>query len=201
MNEIGAFLEEKDVISTFEEAKYIKIFMKDKYAWRVKKVILINRTSGKRGINEIRSEYQKLLSEFEECKSIIVKKAFGIPYSTFYMEDFSIWELDGNPLDYLDEIVVKELEQEELEAREVEVGKKIKEGYYLIDLQELELTNPELSSKKAIIPYWEKEDTEKIEVRCCHVPPWLMDRENNGEMKLEIIQIGRNDYKVIINKK
>lgn len=200
MDEIAAFLEDKDIISTFEEAKYIKIFIKDQYVWKVKKIILINRTNDNRGINEIRLEYQNLLSEFVECKSIIVKKAFGIPYSVFYMEDFSIWELEGQPLDYLDKIVESELEQEELERKEVEIGKKIRDRYYLIDLQELELTNPELSSKKAIIPYLEKEEVEKIEVHCCHVPPWLVNKQNNGEIKLKINEIGRNNYTVIIEK-
>lgn len=90
MNEIGVFLSEKDNISSFEDAKYIKIFIKDKCTWEIRKVILINRTNGKRGINEIRLEYQNLIKEFGECKIIMVTKAFGIPYSVFYMEDFSV---------------------------------------------------------------------------------------------------------------
>ncbi|OPJ58029.1 Fe-only nitrogenase accessory AnfO family protein [Clostridium chromiireducens] len=200
MNEIGVFLDEKETISSFDGARYVKIFTKDKYLWKTKKVILINRTSSKKGINEIRQEYKNVLSEMENCKIIVVSKAFGIPYSVFYMEDFSIWELEGNPLDYLDEIIERELEQEELEKKEIEIAKKISEGYYFIDLQELELTNPEISSKKAIMPYLEKEDVKKIEVHCCHVPPWLISRKENGEISLQINEIKRNDYKVIVLK-
>jgi Fe-only nitrogenase accessory protein AnfO len=201
MNEIAVFLEEKDVISSFEDAKYIKIFTKEKYVWKVKKVILINRTSGQKGISEIRREYQNLIPEMNDCRIIVVSKAFGIPYSVFYMEDFSIWELEGNPFDFLDEIVSKEIEEEENAEKEVEVAKKIGEGHYLVDLQELELINPEISSKKAIIPYLEKEEVKKIEVLCCHVPPWLVDRKDKYNINLEIHEIKRNDYKVIIGKK
>lgn len=201
MNEIGVFLGEKDIISSFEEAKYIKIFVKDKYKWKVEKVILINRTNGERGINEIRSEYQNLAEEFGECKIIIVNKAFGIPYSVFYMKDFSVWEFEGNPLDYLDEIIEREMEQEELSNKKVEVAKQLGEGYYFIDLQELELTNPEISSKKAINPYLENDKVEKIEISCCHVPPWLVNKEKNGDINLQVNKIGRNDYKVTIYKK
>ncbi|EKQ52348.1 MULTISPECIES: Fe-only nitrogenase accessory AnfO family protein [unclassified Clostridium] len=200
MNEIAVFLEEKDIISSFEEAKYVKIFTKDKFVWKVKKVILINRTSGKKGINEIRKEYQNILPEMDDCKILVVTKAFGIPYSVFYMEDFSIWELEGNPYDFLDEIVAKELEEEENANKPVELAKKIKDGYYLVDLQELELTNPEISSKNAIIPYLEKEEVKKIEVLCCHVPPWIVERKDKYNIKLDIIEIKRNDYKVIIEK-
>ncbi|MFT8351537.1 Fe-only nitrogenase accessory AnfO family protein [Clostridium saccharoperbutylacetonicum] len=201
MNEIGVFLAEKDNISSFEDAKYIKIFIKDKGTWEIKKVILINRTNGKRGINEIRLEYQNLIKEFGECKIIMVNKAFGIPYSVFYMEDFSVWEFEGNPLKYLDEVMDGEIEQEELSNQQMDIAKKMKDGYYFIDLQELELTNPEISSKMAINPYLENDEVEKIEIRCCHVPPWLVNKENNGEIKLKVNEIGRNDYKVILCKK
>jgi hypothetical protein len=105
MYEIGVFLEEKDVISSFERAKYVKIFEKDKYEWKTKKVILINRSSDKKGISQIRQEYTYIAEQMEECKIIVTKKAFGIPYSVFYMADFSIWELEGSPLEHLDEII------------------------------------------------------------------------------------------------
>jgi Fe-only nitrogenase accessory protein AnfO len=201
MYEIGVFLEEKDVISSFEEAKYVKIFEKDKYTWKIKKVILINRLSGKKGINEIRQEYKSIAEQMDDCKIIIVKKAFGIPYSVFYMDDFSIWELEGNPLDFLDEVVQGEIEQEELENQEQEVGKKLGKGHYFVDLQELELTNPEISSKKAIIPYMKQEDVKKIDIHCCHVPPWLINERDSGNITMEIEEVKRNDFNVSITLK
>lgn len=200
MNNIAVFLEEKDIISSFEDAKYVKIFTKDNYLWKARKVILINRTSCSRGINEIRKEYQNLLEQIDDCKIVVVTKAFGIPYSVFYMEDFSVWELEGNPMDFLDEIIVSENEKEELDKQEVEIAKKIEEGYYFVDLQELELTNPEMTSKKAIIPYLQKEEVKKIEVSCCHVPPWLIAKKQKGEFTLEVNEVSRNNYKVIIKK-
>ncbi len=200
MEEIGVFLNEKELISSFEEARYVKIFAKEKYSWKTKKVILINRTGGEKGINDIRQEYKNVLNEMDDCKIIIVTKAFGIPYSVFYMEDFSVWELEGNPFDYFDEIIKKELIQEESENQEVEIAKKLEDGYYLIDLQELELINPEITSKKAIIPYLEKDDVKKIEVHCCHVPPWLIAKRDKGEILLSINEIKRNDYMVTVGK-
>lgn len=200
MNDIAVFLGEKNVISSFEDAKYVKIFAKDKYLWKVRKIILINRTSYSREISEIRKEYQSLLEQINDCKIVVVTKAVGIPYSVFYMEDFSVWELEGNPMDFLDEIIVSENEKEELDKQEVEVAKKIEEGYYFVDLQELELTNPEMTSKKAILPYLQKEEVKKIEVSCCHVPPWLIAKKQKGEFTLEVNEISRNNYKVIIKK-
>ncbi|NRZ37181.1 Fe-only nitrogenase accessory AnfO family protein [Clostridium beijerinckii] len=165
-----------------------------------KKTILINRAGGEKSINEIRQEYKNVINEMDDCKIIIVKKAFGIPYSVFYMGDFSVWELEGNPFDYFDEIIKNEMVQEENENKEVEIAKKLGDGYFMIDLQELELINPEITSKKAIIPYLEKEDVKKIEVRCCHVPPWLVAKMDKGEILLSINEIKRNDYMVTVQK-
>ena len=141
-----------------------------------------------------------LSRQMEECKIIIVTKAFGIPYSVFYAEDFSVWELAGNPLNFLDEIIMKEKDEEERDENQEEIAKKLGEGYFLIDLMELEILKPEMTSKKAIIPYLEKEEVKKIEIHCCHVPPWLEKEKDKGKITLKVDEIKRNEYNVIIEK-
>lgn len=198
MYEIGVFLEERDVISSFEEAKYVKIFEKVNNVWKAKKSIIIDRNKDANGISEIREEYRKLVDQMDECKIVVVNKAFGIPYSVFYLQDFSIWELEGAPLKYLDEIVKSEIEQETMEEQKEEIGHKIKEGHYFIDLLELEITNPEMSSKNAIIPYMKQEEVKKIDIHCCHVPPWLIKERDKGNIEMEIEEVKANDFNVSI---
>ena len=153
MNEIAVFLDEKNEISSFVEAKFVKIFIKEEDLWKVKKEILVERTSDGKGIKEVREEYLNLVKQINDCKIVIVTKAVGIPYSIFYLEDFSVWELEGNPLNFLDDIIIKEKEEAEREESQDEIAKELEEGHFLIDLMELELLKPELSSKKAIIPF------------------------------------------------
>ena len=66
---------------------------------------------------------------------------------------------------------------------------------------ELEISKPEISSKKAIIPYLEKAEVKKIEIHCCHVPPWLNKEEAKGQITLKVNEIKRNEFKVIVEKK
>ena len=200
MNEIAVFLDERNEISSFIKAKCVKIFDKEDDLWKVKKEILIEGAGIGKGIKEVREEYMKLVKQMDACKIVIVNKAFGIPYSVFYSEDFSVWELEGNPLDFLDEIIIKEKEEEERENNEEEIAKKVGEGYFSIDLMELEISKPEMTSKKAIIPYLEKEEVKKIEIHCCHVPPWLIKEKDKGQITLKVDEIKRNDYNVIIEK-
>jgi len=163
--------------------------------------MLIEKISIEKGIKEVREEYMNLLNQMGDCKIIVVDKAFGIPYSIFYTADFSVWELQGNPMNILDEIIINEKEEEEREDIEEEIAKKLGEGHYFIDLMELELLNPEMSSKKAIIPYLKEEAVKKIEIHCCHVPPWLIKEKDGGTIELDIQEVKRNDFMVTVKKK
>ncbi|MCE5221365.1 MAG: nitrogenase [Clostridium sp.] len=201
MNEIAVFLDEKNEISSFTEAKCVNIFAREEDSWKVKKEILVERTSSGKGIKEVREEYINLVKQMDDCKIVIVTKAFGIPYSVFYAEDFSVWELEGNPMNFLNEIIRKEKEQEEAEENKEEIAKNLGEGHYFIDLMELEISNPEMSSKKAIIPYLKEYDVKKIEIHCCHVPPWLVKEKDRGAIELDIKEVKKNDFMVTIEKK
>ena len=200
MNEIAVFMNEEKQISSFTEAICVKVFIKEEASWKVKKEILLERTNSEKGIKEVREEYMNLAKQMDDCKIVIINKAFGIPYSVFYAEDFSVWELEGNPLNFLDDIIIKEKDEEEREENEEEIAKKLGEGYFLIDLMELELSKPEMTSKKAIIPFLEKEEVKKIEIHCCHVPPWLKKEKDKGKITLKVDEIKRNEYNVIIEK-
>ena len=113
MNEIVVFLDERNEISSFIEAKCVNIFEKKEDLWKVKKEVSVEISIAGKGVREIREEYLNLIKQMEDCKIVIVNKAFGIAYSVFYAEDFSVWELEGNPLNFLDEIIIKEKEEEE----------------------------------------------------------------------------------------
>lgn len=201
MNEIAVFLSEKGEISSFTESKCVKIFVKEKEIWQIKKEILSAKQGVLKGIQEVREEYINLVKQMDDCRIVVVNKAFGIPYSVFYAEDFSIWELEGDPLNILDEIIRMEKKEDEREDYSEEIAKKIGEGHYFIDLPKLEISNPEMSSKKAIIPYMKEEEVKKIEIRCCHVPPWLIREKESGGIKLEIKEVKENDFIVTVEKK
>ena len=201
MEKIAVIVDEKDNISSFTEGKYVKLFQRED-TWVVINVIHID-ASKLNGIKESRDYYAEIAKNLSDCKILIVTKASGVPYSIFYAEDFSVWELSGNPTDYFDEIIKKEAEHEiEVQkAQEEEVVTKVNDGYYYLDLEKLELTNPELSSKKAIRPFMEKTEFEVLEVHCCHVPPWLIQDNEANKVSMRIEKISNKDYTLFIKGK
>ena len=200
MEKIAVITNDEGEISSFTEGKYIVVFEKD-LEWRVASEISLNNDEHK-GIKELRGYYNKIASELNDCKIIIVTKAIGIPYSVFYGEDFSVWELEGNPLVHLDNVIeMEKSHEEELKRLEEEENVcEIIEGHYMVDLGKLEITKPELSSKKIIIPFMEKTKFEILEVHCCHVPPWLMKEEQSGAITMNVEKITNNQFKLLIKK-
>lgn len=200
MEKIAFLLKDFNEIGSFQNCRELTVYGKERH-WGIFKSIPINISAISR-VNTIREYYRAIVEELDDCKVIVVEKAQGVPYGVFYEADFSIWELSGNPEDYLDTILEKE-EEHIKEVKELEsksVAKKIQDGYYVIDLNELQFTRPELSSKKAIMPFLEHEKFDILEVRCCHIPPWLEKKEYNKEISISASKIKRNEYKVLIKK-
>lgn len=200
MEKISFFLNENEEISSFQNSEKIAIYEK-KDKWIKKQEIKTN-------INEfntmqsLRKYFVDLVNELDDCKIVVVEKAQGIPYGVFYEADYSIWELSGTPEEFLDMIIEGEKRHDvEIKTNENEsVAKKIEDGYFLIDLNELQFTKPELTSKKAIIPFLEKEVFDVLEVICCHIPPWLIEKEKKNEISMEVSKLKKNEYKLLVKR-
>jgi len=203
MEKIAVFLDQDNNISSFLDGKVVKIFEKDEKKWTVNKIVPVDMTKVT-GIRAIRHGFQNLIEDFDDCKIVVVKKGFGIAYSVFYAEDFSVWELPGKAEEVLDEVLSREKEHDTLEDEE---GKKnnyveeVKEGEYFLDLIKLQLEEPEVSSKKALLPFIENTAFEALKLRCCHVPPWLKSHSENKNLSFEVEKINNQDYQVTIKNK
>lgn len=200
MEKIAVFIDENGEIGSFTESAYVNMYLK-KDIWEIEKKIFINMKDNKE-IRKVRQAFLALTKELEDCKIVVAKNAFGIPYSIFYSEDFSIWDLDGEIEDILDYILIKETEHEKLEEEKEkeDLAKELGGGHYLIDLMELELLRPELSSKMIIRPFFETKDFTKLDIKCCHVPPWIEKELKERKLKMKVKEIRRNEYNVILEK-
>jgi len=202
MEKIAVFLDQNNDISSFLDGAVVKIFEKDKKEWKVNKVVSVDMTKVT-GIRAIRHGFQNLIKKFDDCKIVVVKKGFGVAYSVFYAEDFSVWELPGKAEEVLDAVLNKEKEHDIIEKEEGEKKsyvEQVKEGEYYLDLIKLQIEDPEVSSKKALLPFIETTAFEALKLRCCHVPPWLKSHSENKKLSFEVEKINNQDYEVTIKK-
>ena len=202
MEKIAVFLDQNNNICSFLDGTVVKIFEKNEKEWKINKLISVDMTNVT-GIRAIRHRFQNLIDEFDDCKIVVVKKGFGVAYSVFYAEDFSVWELPGKAEEILDEVLSREKEHEIIEKEEEEERsyvEEVKKGEYYLDLIKLQLEDPEVSSKKALVPFIENTAFEALKLRCCHVPPWLRSHSENKNLSFEVEKINNQDYQVTIKR-
>jgi len=202
MEKIAVFLDKNNNICSFLDGTVVKIFERNEKEWKINKLISVDMTNVT-GIRAIRHRFQNLIDEFDDCKIVVVKKGFGVAYSVFYAEDFSVWELPGKAEEILDEVLSREKEHEIIEKEEEEEKsyvEEVKKGEYYLDLIKLQLEDPEVSSKKALVPFIENTAFEALKLRCCHVPPWLRSHSENKNLSFEVEKITNQDYQVTIKR-
>lgn len=195
---VAVFMNEENKVESFVKGKCLAVFAKKEEGWQLDRSINLEDCTSF-GLVEMRKYFSNLIHHIPDVKVVAAKEAYGIPYSIFYSEDFSIWEMEGDPHGFLDYIMSKEIEHEELEEnkKEEEAIVEVDHGKYFIDLIKLQNSNG-ISSKQAIIPFLKSKDYDTLEIKCCHIPPWINRESKELKFEVETQKIEKDMYKVIL---
>ncbi|GAB6178737.1 hypothetical protein JCM14036_00560 [Desulfotomaculum defluvii] len=156
-------------------------------------------------IKALREMMAELIDFLGTCKTFVGRKVTGIPYFTLEKYGCSIWEFEGNPLDFLDYI----LDKEEEEQRKPSVQNSISlptpveffSGCYRISIKEIQENNLGVTSKQVLLPFMRQGKYYSLEIICNHVPPWLENEILLNQLERRTEVIGQNEVKIAIMKK
>ncbi|MDF2567893.1 MAG: anfO [Oscillospiraceae bacterium] len=159
------------------------------------------------GLSSVRNQVNGLIQSLEDCKIIIGKGISGIPYSVFDKMGFCVFETDTFNASTLDEVVLDIIKEEQINQQKLEqinsLGPSETEisGVYTINLIELQLKYPDVSSKKLLRPFLSDTPFYSLEIICNHIPPWLLTElpEKNMEHTQETLPNG-TEHMVITPK-
>lgn len=211
LNEIAVYVNSLGKVADLNEAGTIKIFSKDKDKWMLIRELLFKFHSIERK-NDIRLDTINIAESLGSCKIFVAQ---GLPDLVFTMLDsmgVSIWKMDGD----LSEIIEYVLEKEEEEAEEVKLindsmsnkKRQITEpveignnGYYILNLKELQKHNTGITSKQALKPFLKNVNFHELIVTCSHIPRWLEDELENLNLNFRFLKTWQEDYIIIIKNK
>ena len=161
-------------LSPFPESGYVKILQKTSADWQTEKMLQINLQV--KSTDELRMRIRNLVNEMPECKILLSAGISGIPYHVFDKMGFAIFEApavsDSLLNDIIKDIVISkdELAADSLIPRSpVEIA----DGCYYLDYLLLESKHPEITTKKALLPFFDSTPFFSLTVRFSHLPPWL----------------------------
>jgi len=125
----------------------------------------------------VRTKVNELITGLGDCKTAAFGSISGIPYTAFDMAGFCIFQLTDNNTESIEGLLkeLRQFQEEQSKASQVKAFPEETgvEGVYYFDLVRAQEKNPELSSKKALFPFFESTPFVELKVMCTHIPPWL----------------------------
>jgi hypothetical protein len=152
---------------------------------------------------QIRKDVNELIRRLRDCKVVAFQYIAGIPYSAFDRAGFKIFQITDNNeeiwhgiFEDLLDFDRREKEKEEIEKKAVPVETDIP-GIYYLDMIKVQENNPEISTKKVLIPFFESSPFMELRMKCVHIPPWI---EKDAKLKIESEKTD-SGYLVVIRHK
>lgn len=203
--EIAVFQDVNGKTQSINEPGIIKVYSRSKGKWKIVKE-LIFRIDNIAGVKAIRESIINMAEELGDCKVFVGREIKGITYNILDGMGFNTWELVGTPMELLEFIFEKEIDEANLIAFEKlenlkPVIQKVKDGYYFINLKKIQKNNERLTSKSILIPFLTTTTFYQLEIICGHVPPWLHAEFEKLNLKMESTLISQSEIKLIVYPK
>lgn len=128
---------------------------------------------------DIRRFIKALISNLNDCKIIIAKELIGIPYHILDKEGFIVCEAEEFSITVLDAVYNDFCIEKKSEEVEEKVDVPIHPtpiddmGNFYFDFNKVQRYKPEVSSKKALLPFFSNELFLSLTLICSHIMPWL----------------------------
>lgn len=201
--EIAVILDDKGQLTDFFKVAEICVYEKTD-SWEVTrciKDIVIDASN----MIKLRASLEAIEVVLGECRIIIGDSIIGVPYHFMDKKGFVMCEaeeLNDLLLDqvYEDYCVEKEMESPEFEDVPITPQPVDHDGNFFLDFAKVQINRPEISSKKALLPFLSHELFQTLTIVCTHVMPWLETFVKEREL---VMNLKKEDglYTVLITHK
>lgn len=193
VNMIIVLFDENEKLADFYTLRKIKIFKKkDSHFKLIKELDDVNSVTS--DMLSFRKYLENLVKEFGNSKIIVGSQITGVPFHFFVKQGYEICEAEEFSNELLDQIQEDYIEQknnqksttnqevEKLEIANTPVTPVAidENGNYFLDFIRIQKYRPEISSKKAILPFLST-DFKTLTIQCSHVMPWLENYFNQNK--------------------
>lgn len=177
-------LDDNNKLTDFYQVKTIMIYKKKNSEFKVIDEIsdLVANTSN---IKIFRQFLEQLVPKFGGSNIIIGSQITGIAFHYFAKLGYEICEADELSEQVLEQIYYdfienpKVLDAEDKRQREEKENTPVTpvalddKGNYYLDFIRVQKYRPEISSKKALLPFLSTQTFQTLTIHCSHVMPWL----------------------------
>jgi Fe-only nitrogenase accessory protein AnfO len=165
--------------SSIFEPGFITIYEEDNGEWKILNRFE-NKVSDAKGIAAVRMAVADAIKQLDSIKIVLASDIPGIAFGAFQAAGIEIFLVENTGPDVLD-LVKKEMleviEERRKKPQEFDIMQFLEpgrnKGDFSFNMEEILLKNPELTSKKILIPYLKKGKFNTLDVICGHIPKWF----------------------------
>ncbi len=157
-------------------------------------------------ISELRKLILNMLESIGDCRIFVAREVAGQLYSVLEANRFSIYEVvENGTISRLDSSFGN---KEHNNLNEATAGtllcypeKTGVEGKFFLNLKAALDADPNLTSKKILLPFLLSKDFRELEVICDHIPRWFKEEFEKQGLQSTTSELEKNEYKVVISLK
>lgn len=180
MKSIAVFVTSQGRTAGLDDEGFVKCYSKVGNIWHVEQSIPFTLKDIK-SVGEIRRSIGTMLGSLSDSRVFVAKEIAGQLYHLLEAGDFNSYEIDGVPEAFLNAVL---REEEAEEARNAVLAanqdsnpyfpeKTTEDGCYSLNMKTLLMNRPELSTKKALLPFLKEVAFKRLEIVLDHLPPWF----------------------------
>ncbi|MGA9189742.1 MAG: Fe-only nitrogenase accessory protein AnfO [Methanosarcina sp.] len=165
--------------SSIFEPGFVATYENDGGEWKV-----INRFENKvcnaKGIAAVRMAVADTIKQLDDVKIVVASEIPGVSFGIFEAAGFEIFLVKNCVLDVLDSVkkeMLEVIEEQQEKPRKFDIVQFLEPGMYkgdfCLNMEEILSKNPQLTSKKILIPYLKNGEFNRLDVICSHVPKWF----------------------------
>lgn len=195
--EIAVLLGESGSTVALGSSGNVVVFRRNVGVWEPSRSLRVSLDHTK-GLKELRRQMEDLVKFLESCRIFVAKSASGALYYELEKARCSVWEIDGKPEGFLDQVLRDEtkLEIEEAPPAPVPAPDEKNPGHFTISIKGLQGKRPDLTSKQVLQVFVQAGRFATLEITCDHVPPWIEMEAGQRKYVIETEKTGRNEYLV-----
>lgn len=199
---IAVLVDDNGEVMPFANEGKIAIYEKQDSSWNIIKEIDY-KLEQEKGLVHMRSKIAQLIQALSQTSKVfIATKVTGVAYFELEKQGFSVWEIEGKPEEFLDEILLEEnsCKEEQVVTAKISIPEQISDGCFAISIKSIQENISGITSKQVLQGFVRKGDFKQLVINCNHVPPWLQAEVIDRSLRCQVERIDMNDYKIILAK-
>ena len=165
--------------SSIFEPGFIATYEEDGGEWKV-----LNRFENKvcnaKSIAAVRMAVEDTIKQLDNVKIVVASEIPGIAFGIFEVAGFEIFLIEKSGFDVLDSVkkeMVEIIEKQQEKTSKFDIMQFLEPGMnkgdFCINMEEILSKNPQLTSKKILLPYMNNGEFNRLDVICSHIPKWF----------------------------